>query len=73
MVRAHAASRTTASIPFGASHRVYFDTPPLKGCCRAPLGAIGRCAEFAGRTKFVVPVGAHRRSLASSDFHGIRG
>ena len=33
MVRARAASRTTASIPFGAAHRVYFDTPPLVGNC----------------------------------------
>jgi hypothetical protein len=73
MVRARAARRIGASIPFGAAHRVYFDTPPLKGCCRAPFGAIGRCAEFVGLTKFVVPVGAHRRSLALSDFHGIRG
>jgi hypothetical protein len=62
-----------ASIPFGAAHRVYFDTPPLKGRCRAPFGAIGRCAEFVGLTKFAVPVGAHRHSLALSDFHGIRG
>jgi hypothetical protein len=34
MVRARAASRIGASIPFGAAHRVYFDTPPLKGCCK---------------------------------------
>jgi hypothetical protein len=33
MVRARAASCICASIPFGATHRVYFDTPPLKGCC----------------------------------------
>jgi hypothetical protein len=31
MVRARAANRSAASIPFGAAHRVYFDTPPLKG------------------------------------------
>jgi hypothetical protein len=73
MVRAHAASRIGVSIPFGAAHRVYFDTPPLKGRCRAPFGAIWRGAEFVGLTKFVVPVGAYRRSLALSDLHGIRG
>jgi hypothetical protein len=73
MVRARAASRSSTSIPFGAAHRVNFDTPPLVGRCRAPFGAIWRCAEFVGLTKFVVPVGAHRRSLALSDFHGIRG
>jgi hypothetical protein len=33
MIRARAASRMGASIPFGAAHRVNFDTPPLKGCC----------------------------------------
>jgi len=73
MVRARAANRIGASNPFGAAHRVYFDTPPLKGRCRAPFGAIRRCAELVGLTKFVVPVGAHRRSLALSDFHSIRG
>jgi hypothetical protein len=73
MVRARAANRTTAGIPFGAAHRVYFDTPPLKGRCRAPFGAIGRCAEFVELIKFVVPVGAHLRSLALIDFHGFRG
>jgi hypothetical protein len=73
MDRARAARHSSTSIPFGAAHRVYFDTPPLKGRCRAPFSAIGRCAEFVGLTKFVVPIGAHLRSLALSDFHGIRG
>jgi hypothetical protein len=36
MVRARAASHSGVSIPFGAAHRVNFDTPPLKGRCRAP-------------------------------------
>jgi hypothetical protein len=33
MVRARAANRFGASIPFGAAHRVNFDNPPLKGSC----------------------------------------
>jgi hypothetical protein len=33
VVRARAASRSSTSIPFGASHRLYFDTPPLIGNC----------------------------------------
>jgi hypothetical protein len=37
MVRARAANRTTASIRFGAAHRVYFDNPPLKGSCRCTV------------------------------------
>jgi hypothetical protein len=37
MVRARAASRIGASIPFGAAHRVYFDTPPLKGLRLEPF------------------------------------
>jgi hypothetical protein len=73
MVRARAASRMAASIPFGAAHRLNFDTPPLKGRCLAPFGATWRCAEFGEVTKFVVPMGAHRRSLALNDLHGIRG
>lgn len=72
MIRAHAANRSGANIPCGAAHRVNFDTPPLRGRCLAPFGAIWRCAEFVGVTKFVVPVGAHRRSLALNDLHGIR-
>ena len=38
-MRAHAANRMAAGIPFGAAHRVNFDTPPLVGCCRATLVA----------------------------------
>jgi hypothetical protein len=58
MVRARAASQMAVSIPFGAAHRVNFDTPPLEGRCLAPFGAIWRCAEFVRLTKFAVPVGA---------------
>ena len=39
VVRARAARYTGVGIPFGAAHRVYFDTPPLKGCCRATFVA----------------------------------
>src|SRR5450631_3378381 len=28
--------------PFGAAHRVYLDTPPLRGRCRALRGALER-------------------------------
>jgi hypothetical protein len=41
MVRALAANHSGVSIPFGAAHRVYFDTPPLKGCFRGTL--VPRC------------------------------
>jgi hypothetical protein len=40
MICARATDVYSASIPFGAAHRVYFDTPPLKGCCMATLVAI---------------------------------
>ena len=33
MICALAASVSGACIPFGAAHRVYFDTSPLKGNC----------------------------------------
>ena len=58
MVRACVASRIALNTRFGAAHRVNFDTPPLEGRCLAPFGAIWRCAEFAGLTKFAAPVGA---------------
>ncbi len=31
MIRVHAVNDSCASTPFGAAHRVYFDTPSLKG------------------------------------------
>lgn len=31
MIRAQAVMRNQANAQFGASHRVYFDTPPLEG------------------------------------------
>ena len=37
MVRARAASHFGVSIPFGAAHRVNFDTPPLKGLRMEPF------------------------------------
>jgi hypothetical protein len=37
MICALAASVSGASIPFGAAHRVYFDTPPLKGLRLEPF------------------------------------
>jgi len=37
MVRALAADVPGASIPFGAAHRVNFDTPPLKGLRLEPF------------------------------------
>jgi hypothetical protein len=41
-----AASRSGTGIPFGASHRVNFDTPPLKGLRLEPFGSIGNhCKE----------------------------
>ena len=36
-MRAHAANRMAAGIPFGAAHRVNFDTPPLKGLRMEPF------------------------------------
>jgi hypothetical protein len=45
MIRVRATDVYGASIPFGASHRVYFDTPPLKGSCMATLVAIWRLIE----------------------------
>ena len=50
MICAPAASVLGARIPFGAAHRVYFDTPPLGGRCRALGGApelLVGCERFA--------------------------
>jgi hypothetical protein len=55
MVRARAASRIGASIPFGAAHRVYFDTPPLKGYCRGTLVPCCEPDESREFTKMHVP------------------
>lgn len=39
MVRALAVDDSGVSIPFGAAHRVNFDTPPLKGWRSLPRGS----------------------------------
>ena len=39
MIRACAANHSGVSIPFGAAHRVNFDTPPLEGSCSSPFGS----------------------------------
>jgi hypothetical protein len=37
MIRGLAASVSGVKSPFGAAHRVYFDTPPLKGLRMEPF------------------------------------
>jgi len=37
MIRGLAASVPGVKSPFGAAHRVYFDTPPLKGLRMEPF------------------------------------
>jgi hypothetical protein len=70
MVRAHAASHSGVSIPFGAAHRVNFDTPPLKGLRLEPfrfhsethsqIGTYGQTGILA--VPFAtLPAGAKRR------------
>ncbi len=54
MIYARAANRMAVSIPFGAAHRVYFDTPPLKGLRLEPFRFhLGSC-----RNNGVYPRGA---------------
>ena len=49
MICALAASVSGASFPFGAAHRVYFDTPPLKGLRLEPFGSIRNRSEESMR------------------------
>ena len=62
MVRARAASHSGISIPFGAAHRVNFDTPPLKGLRMEPfrfhLETCRNNAACAEKSIFAVPRGA---------------
>lgn len=61
MSRAPAAKRSQAGTPFGAAHRVYFDTPPLKGLRSEPFRFhLGSCRNNRGCVRsaiFVVPFG----------------
>ena len=61
MVRALAANHSGLSIPFGAAHRVNFDTPPLKGLRLEPFRfQTGTCRHDAGCARsaiFAVPLG----------------
>jgi hypothetical protein len=52
MVCALAASHLGISIPFGAAHRVNFDTPPLRGRCRAPRALLVYRLEPTAVTKW---------------------
>ena len=40
MIRGLAANVSGVKSPFGAAHRVYLDTPPLKGLRMQPVGSI---------------------------------
>jgi hypothetical protein len=61
MIRARAASVSPVSSPFGATHRVYLDTPPLKGLRMQPswfhLGSRGKIGIYARWAFFAVPAG----------------
>jgi hypothetical protein len=71
MVRARVAEHSCVSIPFGAAHRVNFDTPPLKGLRLEPfrfqLETCTNNGAFAKNAILAVPMGtgtldAHWRS-----------
>jgi hypothetical protein len=68
MDRARVSSRMAASIPFGAAHRVYFDTPPLKGRCLAPFSAHWRCADLNVVTELSASADAVQPSPALHEF-----
>jgi hypothetical protein len=61
MVRARAANHSGVGIPFGAAHRVNFDTPPLKGLRLEPfrfhLGSCGEIETCVRSANFAVPSG----------------
>ena len=49
MIRALAVNSPGTGIPFGAAHRVNFDTPPLKGLRLEPFGSIRNRREESMR------------------------
>ena len=61
MIYAPAVSVSTASIPFGAAHRVDFDTPPLRGLRLKPfrfhLGSRRNNGSYTCRAFSAVPFG----------------
>lgn len=64
MICARVADRSKASTPFGAPHRVYFDTPPLKGLRTEPfrfhLELRRNNSGCVGSAIFAVPFGTMR-------------
>jgi len=44
-------------MPFGASHRVNFDTPPLEGCCRGTSVSRGELVGWRADRRNCVPCG----------------
>jgi hypothetical protein len=68
MVRARATNRTTASIPFGAAHRVYFDTPPLQGWRSLPIGSEWEHAQNEAATRYAVANGINTAQFEFAGF-----
>jgi hypothetical protein len=70
MIRALAVSGSTASIPFGAAHRVNFDTPPLKGWRSLPGGSERDHVENLGVSKTALANGIDRCGVFPSKTGG---
>lgn len=67
MVRACGASHSGVSIPFVASRRVNFDSPPLKGLCMEPfrfhLETQSRIGNYVQSEILAVPFATFARSV----------
>ena len=59
MIHAHAMNDSGPGSRFGAAHRVYFDTPPLKGLRLEPSGSICNRAEKTGFTRAAMTTWFH--------------
>jgi len=61
MIDVHATTDSGTSSRFGAAHRVYFDTPPLKGLRLEPFRFHLQTSKKQELSQFVVPFGTAPR------------
>jgi hypothetical protein len=73
MVRAYGAKHSGIGIPFGAAHRVNFDTPPLKGLRLEPFGSIRNRCDKSRSYAFPAIVRGSNRNRGSFRWIGGKG
>jgi hypothetical protein len=65
-------ARAARKFPFGAAHRVYFDTPSLKGWRSLPRGSEREHVENVAVTKTALAIGIGRSGVLPTETGDIK-